>query len=111
MAENGRKNEDALVLAHAASRNDSQETTKAPGKPRADANVCDGVQDSAQQSSGERGIRTTDENTVKTEVVGLSGAESGAVGAPIDPLTAWLDACPVDLDDAQRDAIRSIAGR
>ena len=26
----------------------------------------------------------------------------------IDPLTAWLDGCPILLDDAQRDAIRTL---
>ena len=25
-----------------------------------------------------------------------------------DPLTTWLDACPMDLDDAQWDAIRAL---
>ena len=44
--------------AHAASRTDSQETTRAPGKQRGYANVCEGVRDSAPPSSGEGGIRT-----------------------------------------------------
>jgi len=27
-----------------------------------------------------------------------------------DPLTAWMDVCPIPLDDAQRDEIRDIIG-
>ena len=42
-------------------------------------------------------------------VVHQSGAECGAREAPLDPaLATWLDACPIRLDDAQRDAIRTL---
>ena len=37
-----------------------------------------------------------------------SEAKSEALGAQNDPLKAWLHACPIRLDDAQRDAIRTL---
>ena len=41
-----------------------------------------------------------------------SGADCGALGAreaPLDPpLATWLDACPIRLNDAQRDVIRTL---
>ena len=60
MAENGRKNEDALVLAHAASRNDSQETIQAPDEPGAYSMCCDAERNHAEVKSGAEGIRTLD---------------------------------------------------
>jgi hypothetical protein len=46
----------------------------------------------------------------KTGVAGSGGAESGAVAPVFASFSDWLDACPVDLDDATRERVRAVIG-
>jgi hypothetical protein len=46
----------------------------------------------------------------KTGVAGSGGAESGAVAPVFASFSDWLDACPVDLDEATRERLRAIIG-
>jgi hypothetical protein len=46
----------------------------------------------------------------KTGVQGPGGAESGAVAPVFASFSDWLDACPVDLDDATRERVRAVIG-
>ena len=83
----------------AASRSDSQETTQAPDRSRAYANLCDVMPAGAQPSSGEDRIRTTHINAGKTNILSQGAAKSGAVeldNSPLDPdpqviIEAWPD--------------------
>ena len=49
-------------------------------------------------------------NPEKNAHSGNLAASGAAVEHENDRLTTWLGACPVDLDDTQRDAIRDIIG-
>ena len=59
---------------------------------------------------GPEGTEHPQESTGKTAVSQTGGAKSGEVGAQNDPVMAWLDACPVTMDESKRWAILDILG-
>lgn len=58
----------------------------------------------------EEGLELPPENMRKMEFSDQSGAKSGASGAQNDCLAAWLNTCPVDLDEIRQKAIRAVIG-
>jgi len=51
------------------------------------------------------------ENPEENGIFGDSAAPGAAVKHENGPMTPWLGACPVDLDDEQREAILVIVNR
>jgi len=90
--------------------NQSHEKTRTPHEVRENATFAEvvGILENAQVA--EEGLELPPENMRKTGFSDQSGAKSGASGAQNDPLTAWLNTCPVDLDEIRQKAIRAVIG-
>ena len=89
---------------HASGRKEPQEKSEEPQEPRelpVLAPSCETVQNGEVE---DRGLEPHGFSTGKNGVA----SQSEALGAQNDPLKAWLHACPIRLDDAQRDAIRTL---
>ena len=68
--------------------------------------VCEWMRHLTQVA--EEGLEPYQFSTGKNGIASQSEAKSEALGTQNDPLTTWLDACPIRLNDAQRDVIRTL---